>query len=88
MVERFKLPIPVLHGRGLFNYDIGLMPYRQEVNVVVGKPIQVNQLAGSRPFQVEIDRYHGLYIDEMKRLYAAYKDQFYSGEAAQLRMIS
>ena len=35
--------VPLFHARGIFNYDVGMMPYRKSVNVVVGKPIQVVQ---------------------------------------------
>jgi hypothetical protein len=26
--------IPLIHARGVFNYDVGLMPYRHEINTV------------------------------------------------------
>ena len=38
--------IPLFHARGVFNYDVGLMPYRRAVNVVVGRPIKVVQQGG------------------------------------------
>lgn len=28
--------VPLFHARGVFNYDVGLMPYRKEVNTVGG----------------------------------------------------
>ncbi|KAL8948680.1 MAG: hypothetical protein Q9222_005148, partial [Ikaeria aurantiellina] len=33
--------IPLFHARGVFNYDVGLMPYRRAVDVVVGRPVRV-----------------------------------------------
>ncbi|PNY24462.1 Diacylglycerol O-acyltransferase 2A [Tolypocladium capitatum] len=84
----FKFTIPALHGRGLLNYDVGLMPYRRQVNIVVGKPIQVHELHGNQPSQEEINRYHELYLDEVERLYAAYKDQFANGKTPELQIIS
>jgi len=35
--------IPLFHARGVFNYDVGLMPYRRPLNIVVGRPIIVQQ---------------------------------------------
>lgn len=31
--------VPVFWARGVFNYDVGIVPFRREVNVVVGKPV-------------------------------------------------
>lgn len=88
LLKVFKFTIPALHGRGLLNYDVGLMPYRRQVNVVVGKPIEVHESHGNQPSQEEIDRYHELYVDEVERLYAAYKDQFANGKTPELQIIS
>ncbi|KAG5922552.1 hypothetical protein E4U61_005018 [Claviceps capensis] len=76
----FKFTIPALHGRGLLNYDVGLLPYRRAVNIVVGRPIQIDETYGEQPPQEVIDRYHELYVQEVERLYAAYKEQFSNGK--------
>jgi len=88
LLKVFKFTIPALHGRGLLNYDVGLMPYRRQVNIVVGKPIEVNESHGMQPAQEEIDRYHALYVAEVERLFAAYKDQFSNGKVPELEIIS
>jgi 2-acylglycerol O-acyltransferase 2 len=41
--------VPLFHARGVFNYDVGIIPYRRPLNVVVGKPIEVVQ--ADRPSQ-------------------------------------
>jgi 2-acylglycerol O-acyltransferase 2 len=66
--------IPLFHARGVFNYDVGLMPYRRPLNIVVGKPITVAQ--SSKPAQEEIDRVHEQYITELERLWDLWKDKF------------
>ena len=33
--------IPLFHGRGIFQYNYGLMPIRTPINVVFGKPIKL-----------------------------------------------
>ena len=66
--------IPLFHARGVFNYDVGLMPYRRPVNIVVGKPILVAQ--SSKPAQEEIDRVHEEYVKELEQLWDTWKDKF------------
>ncbi|KAJ3564035.1 hypothetical protein NPX13_g7984 [Xylaria arbuscula] len=43
ILKVWKFTLPFLHGRGIFNYDVGLMPYRRPLNIVVGPPIKVKQ---------------------------------------------
>lgn len=71
-----KFTLPFLHGRGIFNYDVGLMPYRRPLNVVVGRPIKVVQQRGGDVEPAEVDRLHGLYMDALRDLWDEYKDRF------------
>lgn len=70
----WKFTLPFLHGRGIFNYDVGLMPFRHPLNIVVGAPIKVQQ--SNNPSQEEIDRLHGLYVAELQKIWDRYKDEF------------
>lgn len=88
LLKVFKFTIPALHGRGLLNYDVGLMPYRRAVNIVVGRPIEIHETYGEQPPQDVIDRYHELYVEEVERLYAAYKDKFSNGMVPELQIVS
>lgn len=81
----FKFTLPALHGRGVLNYDIGLMPYRRPVNVVVGRPVSVDRCAA--PDQEEIDRVHALYVAELRRLWDAYKDEFAADRKSELEIL-
>lgn len=70
--------IPLFHARGVFNYDVGLMPYRSPVNVVVGRPIKVVQ-QGLEDGAVDsdyLDEVHGKYVDELVRMWESHKDTF------------
>jgi 2-acylglycerol O-acyltransferase 2 len=66
--------IPLFHARGIFNYDVGLMPYRRPLNIVVGRPIKVMQ--NLKPEQEEIDRVHEEYVQELERIWHTWKDDF------------
>jgi 2-acylglycerol O-acyltransferase 2 len=74
LLKVWKFTLPFLHGRGVFNYDVGLMPYRTPLNVVVGAPIKVRQSSSIN--SEEINRLHGLYVAELQKLWDRYKDEF------------
>ena len=66
--------IPLFHARGVFNYDVGMMPYRRPLNVVVGRPIKVEQ--ASKPADDYVDELHGMYVKELERIWEEWKDEF------------
>lgn len=39
--------VPLAHGRGFFYGPVGLLPFREPINVVVGGPLQVEQYNGT-----------------------------------------
>ncbi len=39
--------VPLAHGRGFFYGPVGLLPFRESINVVVGGPLQVEQYNGT-----------------------------------------
>ncbi|KAK1600238.1 diacylglycerol acyltransferase [Colletotrichum navitas] len=84
----FKFTLPALHGRGILNYDVGMMPYRRPLNVVVGKPIKVTTPPTAQPPQEEIDRLHGLYVAELQTIWDSYKDQFAPDRKAEIQFIA
>ena len=77
--------VPLFHARGVFNYDVGLMPYRRPLNVVVGKPIEVVQ--SSKPDQEYIDRVHEQYVRELERMWELWKDEFASERKEELQIL-
>ncbi|KAF5020694.1 hypothetical protein F66182_7256 [Fusarium sp. NRRL 66182] len=84
----FKFTVPALHGRGVLNYDVGLMPYRRPVNIVMGRPIQVDKSYGPQPAQEDIDELHERYVQEIERLWDAYKDQFAADRKADMEIFA
>jgi 2-acylglycerol O-acyltransferase 2 len=77
--------IPLFHARGVFNYDVGLMPYRRPLNIVVGRPIKVVQAAS--PKQEDMDRLHEEYVAELERLWETWKDQFAPNRKSELEIV-
>ncbi|KAI5868312.1 DAGAT-domain-containing protein [Durotheca rogersii] len=86
ILKVWKFTLPFLHGRGIFNYDVGLMPYRRPLNVVVGAPIKVTQSAVVD--QAEVNRLHELYVAELEKLWDRYKDDFAPERREELQILS
>lgn len=81
----WKFTVPLLHGRGIFNYDVGLMPYRRPMNIVVGKPIMVAQ--NVNPDVNEVDRLHDVYTEEVQKIWDRYKDEFAKHRKEELQIL-
>jgi 2-acylglycerol O-acyltransferase 2 len=62
----------------VFNYDVGLMPYRRAVNTVVGNPLFPKQRS-EEPTAEEVEEFQRRYIEELKRLWDEWKDVFAKG---------
>ncbi|MCJ1350751.1 MAG: diacylglycerol O-acyltransferase 1 [Icmadophila ericetorum] len=78
LVKKFLgFTIPLLHARGVFNYDVGMMPYRRPLNVVVGRPIKVWQQG--KPEDKYVDEVHGLYVEELRRVWEEWRGEFSPG---------
>ncbi|KAG1522010.1 hypothetical protein G6F52_006228 [Rhizopus delemar] len=82
--------IPLFHGRGIFNYSLGLVPYRHPIVTVVGKPIPVPKLkAGeTEPTEEQLLSTQALYIEELKCIYDKYKDIYAKDRKQDLRIVA
>lgn len=66
--------LPIISGRGFFNYSFGLLPHRREIVTVVGEPIYVEQMARNDPaFDSMVDYYHKEFMLQLERLYALHR---------------
>ncbi|KAL8768470.1 MAG: hypothetical protein Q9203_005653 [Teloschistes exilis] len=71
--------VPLFHARGVFNYDVGLMPYRKPMNIVTGRPIKVVQQQQSEGGKVDdayVDEVHALYVAELERIWEEWRERF------------
>ncbi|PLW33590.1 hypothetical protein PCASD_15742 [Puccinia coronata f. sp. avenae] len=82
----FGFTLPIFHGRGIFNYSLGLLPYRHPIVSVVGKPIRVQQ--NKNPGFDEIDMVQKQYIAELTAIWNQYKDQYARNRKSELTLIA
>ena len=70
---------------GVFNYDVGLMPYRRPINVVVGHPILIKQ--NKNPDSAYVDQIHAQYTEELLRIWDEWKDTFARTRVSELEVV-
>lgn len=78
--------IPLIHGRGLFNYDFGLLPHRRSIVTVIGKPIEVEY--DPDPSQEKVLEVQKKYIDELYKIWDEYKDVYAKNRKSELTLIN
>mmetsp|Transcript_64898 Transcript_64898/g.75474 ORF Transcript_64898/g.75474 Transcript_64898/m.75474 type:complete len:423 (+) Transcript_64898:45-1313(+) len=74
MQKTLGFALPLIHGRGYFNYHFGILPHRRPIVCVVGAPLEVPKL--SKPSQQDIDHWHSKYVERLKQLFMENKDAF------------
>ncbi|EPB68262.1 diacylglycerol acyltransferase [Ancylostoma ceylanicum] len=74
---------PIFHGRGVFNYNFGLLPFRKPINTVLGAPIKVTKV--TNPTQEQIDELHKTYIMKLQELFESNKTKY--GVPAQAQLV-
>lgn len=77
--------IPLFHARGVFNYDVGMMPYRRPLNIVVGRPIKVDE--ASEPANRYVDELHDIYVKELERIWEEWKDEFAKERTGEMKIV-
>ena len=77
--------VPLFFARGVFNYDVGMMPYRRPLNIVVGRPIKVVQ--SRQPEDDYVDDVHKQYIEELSRIWNEWKDEFAPDHIGELEIV-
>lgn len=62
---------PIFHGRGVFQYTWGILPFRKPITTVIGAPIAVTKNAD--PSAEEVQELHAKYIEALKSLFDTHK---------------
>lgn len=87
LIHIFGFTLPVFNGRGMFNYDRGVLPRRHAIHVVIGEPIGCERVAD--PTSEDIDRLQSVYIERLQAIYDTFKRQYPTGNgnAPELRIV-
>jgi len=72
--ELLTFTFPVIHGRGVFQYTMGILPYRIPIHTIVGKPIPVTKVES--PTQEQVNTLHQTYIQGLKELFNTHKAKY------------
>jgi len=83
--KKLGFAVPIFYGRGIFNYNLGILPHRKPIVVVVGKPIKLPRipahLKGSKLTSTAegialVDKYHEKYLKALRDLWDLYKEKW------------
>lgn len=78
-------PIPY-NGRGILQYNYGLIPKRRPVTTVIGAPIHLEKNA--QPSQDDIDTIHQVFCTQLMKLFETHKSKYVENfEKVQLEII-
>jgi len=87
LIKFARFTLPIIKGRGILNYDYGLMPRRRPLHIVVGRPIRIEWGSDEHDSPERVKQIHQRYCDELQRLFDTYKSVFGPGEDAQLHFL-
>ncbi|KAI8870061.1 diacylglycerol-acyltransferase [Ramicandelaber brevisporus] len=77
--------LPMFHGRGIFNYQYGILPWRVPLTVVIGKPIHVVQ--DETPSDEYVEEIHRKYMDALMALYDKHKDTYAKDRISDMQFV-
>ncbi|CAG8648100.1 17615_t:CDS:2 [Dentiscutata erythropus] len=77
--------MPLFHGRGLFNYNFGILPHRRPIVTIVGKPIDVVQI--DNPTEEDLLEVQKKYIAGLYEIWDQYKDVYAKNRKRELKLI-
>ena len=73
------------YGRGVFNYDYGLLPRRRRLVTVIGRPIRMDHQEACPSLETVL-KYQRLYMEELQRIFDKYKDEFIPDRQGELEL--
>uniref|UniRef100_A0A8V5GS21 Monoacylglycerol O-acyltransferase 3 n=2 Tax=Melopsittacus undulatus TaxID=13146 RepID=A0A8V5GS21_MELUD len=74
VLRMLGLALPLFHARGVFQYDLGLLPFRRAVCSVVGRPLQLPRVPNPPPEAVSL--WHIRYLRRLQELFERHKEEF------------
>jgi len=85
LYKLLSFSMPIFFGRGVFTYNMGLLPYRRPLTVVVGEPIRVEKKED--PDKEDIEKLRAAYIEALRRLYGDWRERLEPGRDAPLIIV-
>merc|ERR1711939_102323 len=82
----FGFTLPAFHGRGIFNYNLGLLPFRHPIVSVIGRPISVPHI--EKPTREQVEEAQNAYIAELMRIWDEYKDTYARARKKELTIVA
>ncbi|KAJ9090186.1 2-acylglycerol O-acyltransferase 2 [Entomophthora muscae] len=76
----FGFSLPLFFGKGVYNYNFGILPHNLPITVVVGKPIDIQQ--DDNPSEEKVLSIHKQYMDALEDLYNRNKVKYYKAHKA------
>jgi len=73
---------PIFYGRNVFTYNLGPLPYRRPLTVVVGEPLRVEQRPS--PSAEEVDALRSKYVAALRQLYEEWQPRLEPGRETPL----
>ncbi|CAF0710190.1 unnamed protein product [Brachionus calyciflorus] len=80
-----NIGLPIITGRGIFNYNFGIMPYRVPMVTIVGKPIEVEKT--ENPTEDQINELQKKYIDDLVNLFETNKDKYLTNKNTNIEIL-
>ncbi len=85
VLKTFLIGTPIMMGRGIFNYTIGILPFRAPIVTVVGKPIDVEKTI--KPTKERVEALHAIYKEELIKLFNENKDKYLKNKNVEIEII-
>jgi len=82
----FGFALPLFHGRGLFTYNVGILPFRHPIVSVVGRPVHVEQ--NPNPSKQEVEEVQKRYIEELYSIWDTFKDEYAKDRTKEMILIA
>ncbi len=92
MQKLLGFAMPVFCGRGVFNLDLGLLPHRRPIAIIVGAPLELRRVSagGKRAAELGedwlsrdpegaamVEEWHAAYVEAVRALYQEHKAALY-----------
>lgn len=73
--QKFTDRIPAIqNGRGIFQYNFGMLPIRHPINTVIGEPIHLEKI--NDPSDELIEKIHRQFCSGLQKLFESHKSKY------------